>query len=211
MAPHSRPLTEGWALLLPLLLAALAATLTRPRLALAPLLGGAVVWLAFRDPERRPLAEPHLALAPADGYVMRVERVWDEWWACDMTQVAIFLALWDVHVQRSPVDAEIVAQHRRVGQYRPAFGRAAASRNTQVVTYLRSEWGPLVLTQISGLLARRIVTWAGPSARLAQGERLGMIKFGSQVTLRVPARTAVLVRPGQHVRAGLTPVADLRS
>ena len=169
---------------------------------------GATV-LTFRDPERAVVRRPNVALAPADGRVIHVDRVWDAYWQAELVEVGIFLALWDVHVQRSPLDGEIVARHRRAGAYRPAMGRAATHGNNQLATYLRTAAGPCVVTQISGLIARRIVTWVPARSRVDQGERLGMIRFGSQVTLRLPTTATVLVDVGDHVRAGLTPIANL--
>ena len=207
--PQWRPLTEGWALLLPLGVLALAAIRVIPSLAPLPLAAVGAVALTFRDPDRAIPRRPDAALAPADGYVLHVDQVWDDYWQADMLEIGIFLALWNVHVQRSPLDGEVVAQRRKPGGYRPALSRAATQGNNQLATYLRTAAGPCVVTQISGLVARRIVSWASPGARLAQGERLGMIKFGSQVTLRLPATATALAVAGDHVRAGLTPIARL--
>ena len=207
--PRWRPLTEGRPILLPLGVLALAIALLFPAAVLLVLLAAGAVMLAFRDPERDIARRPDVALAPADGRVIHVDRVWDPYWQAELIEIAIFLSLGDVHIQRSPLDGEVVAQHRRAGGYRPAMGRAATYGNNQVATYMRTTAGPCVVTQISGLVARRIVSWAGPGTRLAQGERLGMIKFGSQVTLRLPARAVVVADVGDRVHAGLTPVAEL--
>lgn len=167
--------------------------------------------LTFRDPERAIDRRPDVALAPADGRVIHVGRVWDTYWQTELIEIAIFLALWDVHVQRSPLDGELVARHRRAGGYRPAMSRAATHGNNQLASYLRSAAGPCVVTQISGLVARRILSWAAPGTRLSQGERLGMILFGSQTTVRLPTSASLLVHVGDRVRAGVTPVARLDS
>lgn len=207
--PRWRPLTEGAPFIVPLVAAGLAATRFFPPAAPVAFLAAGGVALAFRDPERAVETRPDIALAPADGRVIHVGHVWDEYWECEMIEVAIFLALWDVHVQRSPLAGEIVEQRRRAGGYRPAMTRAAAHGNNQVATYLETSAGPCTVTQISGLVARRIVAWARLGDRVEQGERLGMIKFGSQVTLRVPSSARVLVEVGDAVRAGLTAVAEL--
>jgi phosphatidylserine decarboxylase len=205
--PRWRPLTEGAPILLPLMAAsAVAARLFPPALPIALLAVGAVT-LAFRDPERVIERRPDVALAPADGDVMRIERVFDEYWQTELVEVGIFLTLWDVHIQRFPLDGEVEAQRRRAGGYWPAMMDRAVHRNNQLATYLRSVAGPCTITQISGIVARRIVTWEQPGSHVAQGQRLGMIKFGSQVTLRVPLTSTVLVHVGEHVSAGLTPIA----
>lgn len=205
--PRWRPLTEGGALIVPLVAAGIGAVRMLPAAAPVAFLAAAGVALAFRDPDREVVPQPDAALAPADGRIIHVSPVHDEYWQTDAIEVAIFLSLLDVHVQRAPLDGVIVAQRRRAGGYRPAMSSAATHGNNQLATYLQTARGPCTVTQISGFAARRIVAWAGEGDRLAQGERLGMIKFSSQVTLRVPAGATVLVQPGDHVRAGLTRVA----
>lgn len=204
-----RPATEGRPGPLPFIALGLAAVLVFPPAVPLVLLVAGATALTFRDPERTVVRRPSVALAPADGRVIHVDRVWDAYWQTELVEVGVFLALWDVHVQRSPLNGEVVARHRQAGVYRPAMSRAATHGNNQLATYLRTAAGPCVVTQISGLLARRIVSWVPPGTRLAQGERLGMIRFGSQVTLRLPATATVLVDVGDRVRAGLTPIAEL--
>jgi phosphatidylserine decarboxylase len=207
--PRWRPITEGWPVLGPLTLIGLAAVRVFPPAAPLALLATAAAALTFRDPERAVGCQSDVALAPADGRVIHIGRVWDPYWQAELVEIVIFLALWDVHVQRSPLDGEVVARHHQSGAYHPAMSRTATHGNNQVATYVRTVFGPCVVTQISGLLARRIVSWAAPGTWLTQGGRLGMIRFGSQVTLRLPAAASVLVVEGDRVRAGLTPVAKL--
>lgn len=192
----------------PLVVAGLAATRVAPVLAPIPLVLGAGVALFFRDPEREVHARPDAALSPADGRVLRVSTEPDEYWQQDMTEIAIFLGLQDVHIQRVPLSGEVVAQRRKAGGYKPAMTEAARHGNNQLATYLQSEVGPCTVTQISGIVARRIVTWRQVGDRLAQGDRLGMIKFGSQVTLRLPTSARVRVAAGDRVTGGITVVAE---
>ncbi|MCC6237411.1 MAG: phosphatidylserine decarboxylase [Dehalococcoidia bacterium] len=177
--------------------------------ALLGLAAFAGVAFAFRDPERDVVHQPDVALAPGDGRVLHVATVYDEFWETELLEVGIFLALWNVHVQRAPLDGRVVAQRRKAGGYRPAMTAAATHGNNQLATYLRTPAGPCTVTQISGIAARRIVSWIGEGEELAQGERMGMIKFGSQVTLRVPSSSRLLVDVGDQVRAGITPLARL--
>lgn len=207
--PRWRPLTEGRSVLLLLGAVGLAAVRAFPPAAPLAILAAGATALAFRDPERVVTRRPDVALAPADGRVIHIGHVWDAYWRLELLEIGVFLALWDVHVQRTPLDGEVVAQRRRTGGYRPAMSRLATHGNNQLATYVRTAAGPCVVTQISGLLARRIVAWAPPGTRLTQGERLGMIKFGSQVTLRLPTTAKVVVGVGDRVRAGVTPVAEL--
>lgn len=207
-----RPLTEGFGILGPLALIALATLFFLPLISLSSLLAMVafgLVWFAFRDPEREVHALEGDVLAPADGRVLAVRRVQDEYWQTEMIEVAIFLALWNVHVQRFPLAGTVVAQHRKAGGYKPAMTEAATHGNNQLAHYLQTAHGPFVVTQISGILARRIVPWVGVPTVVEVGQRLGMIKFGSQVTLRLPADATVLVATGDHVVGATTVVARL--
>jgi phosphatidylserine decarboxylase len=207
--PRWRPLTEGWPMMVPLAALGLLVSRFSPRFATIPWATAGAIALTLRDPERTAGRDPNLALSPADGTILHLDRVRDDYFEASMLEIGIFLALWDVHVQRWPLDGTVVRQHRHTGKFRPAFTRAATTHNTQLATYLQTASGPCVVTQISGLVARRIVCWATEGERVAQGDRLGLIKLGSQVTLRLPETAAPLVRVGEHVTGGITPVARL--
>jgi phosphatidylserine decarboxylase len=209
--PRWRPLSEGWPLLLPLAVLGLVTSRFSPRLGALLLVTAGAVALTLRDPERAIVGRPDVALAPADGRVVHVEQVRDDYFGTTMLEIGIFLALWDVHIQRFPVDGTVVAQRRQAGEFRPAFTREATRLNAQLATYLETVSGPCVVTQISGLVARRIVCWAAPGDRVTQGQRLGLIKLGSQVTLRLPSTATAVVRVGEHVAGGTTPLARLES
>ena len=178
-------------------------------LAPVPAVLGGLIALAFRDPERDIQQRAGAVLSPADGRVLRVSVEFDEHWQTEMTEIAIFLALQDVHVQRIPLSGEVVAQVRRAGGYKPAMTEAATHGNNQLATYIQTDLGPCTVTQISGLVARRIVTWSQVGDHVEQGERLGMIKFGSQVTLRLPTSMRVLVKAKDRVVGGITVMASI--
>jgi phosphatidylserine decarboxylase len=207
--PFLRPFRYGWKVLLPLGLLALGVSRWSPRLAvlLANLTG--LVALTFRDPDREIQRNPELALAPADGRVMRVETVFDDYWQQEMREVAIFLAIWDVHIQRTPADGHVVGQTRKHGANRPAMTNAAAMLNNQILTYYDTPRGPMTVNQITGIVARRLVNWNPVGTSVKQGERMGMIVLGSQVTLRVRLDAEIVVQSGDVVRAGLTPLARI--
>lgn len=207
--PRWRLLSEGRTVLIVLLVLGLPLAIAIPLAIPLVLFAAVATALTFRDPERVLVGQPRTALSPADGRVIHVGPVWDTHCEAELTEIVIFLALWDVHIQRAPMDGVVMAQHRRAGGYRNAMTQAATHGNNQLATYLMTEHGPCVVTQISGLIARRIVTWAPEGTTLVQGERLGMIKFGSQVTLRLPTTATVVVEVGDKVRGGLTPVARL--
>ena len=199
-----RPIREGWAILAPLVFFALVLARWRKTSLTLWLLIGAV-GAALRDPERH-IQFTGDALAPADGRVMSIESVTDDFFGIEMVQMSVFLALWHVHIQRLPLSGRVV--HCRVDQggFAPAMF-ASADTNFRRSTYLETAWGPCVVSQISGLLARRIVSWVAPGDIVAVGDRLGMIKFGSRVRVRFPIGTIPLVHIGQEIRAGITPIA----
>lgn len=209
-SPWFRPCQYGWMILFPL--AGLGMLLFRkfPKLAGAVMALNGLIALTFRDPERQIQRDSNLALAPADGRVMRVETVWDEYWQRELLEVAIFLAIWDVHVQRVPLDGHVVGQTRKHGANRPAMTNAAAQMNNQILTYFDTAKGPVTVNQITGMVARRLINWTPVGTSSKQGDRLGMIVLGSQVTLRVDPDAQPLVWPGDIVRGGVTPLARYR-
>lgn len=208
--PIMRPFQQGWKILLPIALLSVALARWFPRVSGVLMVLNGLIALTFRDPEREIQQDSELALAPADGRVMRVEAIWDDYWQREMLEVAIFLAIWDVHVQRVPVDGEVVGQVRKHGANRPAMTSAAAQLNNQLLTYFDTESGPVTVNQITGMVARRLINWLPVGTGSKQGDRLGMIVLGSQVTLRVDAHSQPLVWPGDIVRAGVTPLVRFR-
>jgi len=158
----------------------------------------------FRDPERPIPSEPGVIVAPADGKVVRVDEVQEpEFLHGPARRVAIFMNVFDVHVNRSPVGGTVTAMHHRPGQYQAAFRPEAAQQNEQQALVLEPEAGGRVLViQIAGLLARRIIPFVKPGQQLDRGERLGMICFGSRVDLYLPPEAEILVQVGDRVKAG---------
>lgn len=161
---------------------------------------GLFVFYFFRDPERSVPADPSMILSPADGHVVEVA---DEPFDSQMGhRVSIFLAVWDVHVQRAPVAGRIVKVEYRPGKFLGAF-RAEASRvNEQNVIYMDTAHGRVVFKQIAGAIARRVLFWKKEGATVALGERVGMIRFGSRVDIWLPMHALVTVRRGQMVKGG---------
>jgi phosphatidylserine decarboxylase len=167
-----------------------------------------VALMAFmRDPARQP-QRTGAYLAPADGKVMVVEWVDEPLYIGGKSlRIAIFLSLLDVHVNRAPTSGLVKVVERRPGQFLQAFRPEAADRNEQVVIGLESEEGRLLVKQIAGILARRVVCRLRPGDLVAAGERIGMIKFGSRTELFLPQDSQPLVKAGQRVLGGHTAVA----
>ncbi|RME75990.1 MAG: phosphatidylserine decarboxylase [Chloroflexi bacterium] len=194
-----------------LVVAALVGLVTRRRgvtwLSLAGL--GWVVYF-FRDPDRRPeLVAPGLILSPADGRVMSIDPIEEpEWISGRAWQVSIFLSLFDVHVQRAPCRGQVQDVRYTAGSFAPAFLRHADSNEANTIV-LQTPYGPMVVRQMAGLLARRIVCRVVPGQTLEAGERLGLIKFGSRVDLLLPENAQILVRQGERVFGGQTVIARM--
>lgn len=170
-------------------------------------LGGAVAAALalsfFRDPEREPDGPGFLAAA--DGLIRDVSRREDGRWV-----VSTYLSLRDVHVTRAPEDATVVGQDYRPGAHRAAFGEHAHS-NERLSWLLETAHGPMALVQYSGAVARRIVPYAYAGAEVARGARIGLIRFGSRVDVTLPTGVVPLVVVGVRVRAGRTPIAEVRA
>ena len=169
------------------------------------------VWVVafFRDPERRGPRGDTLVISPADGRVCGVAEVEEPMYLHrKTTRVSIFMSVFDVHVNRYPVSGEIEVAHYNPGQFTVASHDKASLVNEQASLGIRGPRGEVLVRQIAGSLARRIVTDAGPGDRAVQGERLGMIRFGSRVDLFLPPGVAVKVAPREKVRAGRTVIAE---
>jgi phosphatidylserine decarboxylase len=198
--------------LAPAALAALAGRRWAARWVALPFLGlSAYMALFFRDPDRRcdtVPPDPDDVLSPADGVVMVAgepqEGVAPDG---DWQQVSVFLSVVDVHVNRSPFHGEVVESSYRKGSFLAAYRKESAHRNERSELWLRDGDRTVVFRQIVGVLARRIVTRTGPGQRLATGERMGMMKFGSRMDVFVPRTCTVTVTKGQRVRGGETVIA----
>lgn len=166
-------------------------------------LTAAVVWF-FRDPERVIRRNDALVLSPADG-TMRILHKHGR------TQtIEIFLAVTNVHVQRAPVDGIVTKRVFTKGLYLVAYDDSAGTRNTRCATEFKTKHGNLGLVQVAGAIARKVECWISPGDRVLQGERIGIIHFGSQCRVTLPSSAKVLVKPGDRVAGGLTPIARWR-
>jgi phosphatidylserine decarboxylase len=186
--------------------------LNSPLLALLGLVGAGFFAYFFRDPERTVPQDPGLIVSPADGKVVLVDEVReDKFLGRPAKRVGIFMNVLDVHVNRSPVAGTVVTSSHQAGGYKAAQRLDAAQVNEQQATLLEGEDGQrLLVVQIAGLLARRIISYAEPGQKLARGERLGLICFGSRVDLYLPLEAEVLVKVGDRVQAGSSILARWR-
>jgi phosphatidylserine decarboxylase len=154
----------------------------------------------FRDPERPVPTEAQAIISPADGRIVQVVR--ENYEASPVCRVSIFMTLLDVHVNRAPIAGVVKEVCYRKGAFRVALEEAASVENEQNIFTLEGGQGRVVVKQIAGILARRIVFWKRPGDSLARGERVGLIKFGSRVDVLMEPDVALRVKVGDHVRAG---------
>jgi phosphatidylserine decarboxylase len=169
--------------------------------------GTAGVLFFMRDPKRYVTAAAGEAMSPADGKVIGIETVHDSYWNEDMQEVRLFLSILDVHIQRSPLPGRVVHIEKTPGAKLPAMRSDASIKNERNAIYLDGEDGHFVVTQVAGALARTIVCWVKPGQDVQTGDKLGMIKLGSQTSIRLPLSYRVDVRMGDTVRAGLDVIA----
>lgn len=173
-------------------------------------LGGFFAYF-FRDPDRFVPHEPGLVVSPADGRVM-IAGPTDQRWAPpgDWKQVTIFLSPMDVHINRSPVSGRVTRIDYRPGRFLPAYQEGAADNELNEV-WIDHDGETIVVRQVVGILARRIVCRIQERDHVERGERIGLMKFGSRMDVFVPTTAELKVGVGQRVIGGETVLAVLRS
>ena len=165
----------------------------------------AFVFSFFRDPERAIPAEPGAVVSPGDGRVVVVTDEVNE--GRPGKRVSIFLAVWNVHVNRSPAAGTITKMEYRPGKFLAAMRERASVENEQNVFTLSTDAGEMVFKQIAGLIARRVVSWKKQGEKVARGERIGLVRFGSRVDVWVPKEAEILVKLGENVKGGSSVLA----
>ena len=197
---------DGYKFVLPLLfLGTAAAALGWKVTAAVLLLLCASVAFFFRDPERLPPAEPGVVVSPADGRIMEIrDEVWD---GRPGRRISIFLSIWDVHVNRSPMAGRFREVEYRTGRFYNAMRSRASVENEQNIIHLQTERGEMIFKQIAGAIARRVVCWKAPGDSVKLGERIGLIRFGSRMDVWLPHGADVVARIGEHVSGGVSVLA----
>jgi phosphatidylserine decarboxylase len=192
---------EGYYFGMPLLVAGGAAFFLRWNVATWVLVFLALfVFSFFRNPERAIPTEPGAIVSPGDGRVVVVQE--EEFKGTPGKRISIFLAVWNVHVNRAPAAGQITRMEYRPGKFLAAMRASASKENEQNVFTLATDAGELVFKQIAGLIARRVVSWKKPGDQVARGERIGLVRFGSRVDLWVPREAEIRVKVGQNVKGG---------
>jgi len=163
------------------------------------------VFSFFRDPDRVISADPGAVVSPADGRVVVVTE--EENAGFPGQRVSIFLAIWNVHVNRAPASGTIGKVDYRPGKFLAAMRERASFENEQNVFTLSTESGEMVFKQIAGLIARRVVSWKKAGEKVLRGERIGLVRFGSRVDVWLPKGAEILVKVGENVMGGSSVIA----
>lgn len=200
---------EGYYFGLPPLFVGLLLPLFRTPLSEAA--GGVLVFFGlftfyfFRDPERVIPDTPGAVVSPADGRVVVVKDEPNQGRAGK--RVSIFLAIWNVHVNRAPAAGTISRLDYKPGKFLAAWAESASAENEQNIFVQSTEHGEIVYKQIAGWVARRVVSWKKQGDSVARGERIGLVRFGSRVDLWLPGEAEVQVSVGNHVKGGSSVLA----
>lgn len=163
------------------------------------ILAAFVAWF-FRDPNRSVPDDPDAVVSPADGKIVRVKSFEEG------TEVSIFLSIWNVHVNRSPVEGILVRKEHRPGRFHLAWDDRASVENERVILTISGD-RPLTFALVAGVLARRIRVWKNEGDVLGRGDRIGLIRFGSRVDLFFPRNFDMVVSEGDRVYGGSTVLA----
>jgi phosphatidylserine decarboxylase len=164
----------------------------------------------FRDPNRPVPADPNLIVAPADGTVRDIAELDEkEVLETKTRRVGIFLSIFDVHTNRAPIDGRVIYRQHHEGLCLDARDPDCPEKNEAMTWAFENPRGVIVVRQLTGAIARRIVAWANVGDELKKGERFGMIRFGSRTELYLPLDAEILVKTGDHVSGGSTVIARL--
>ena len=193
-----------------LLLAVLFAFTSHPYAAVVPLVFAVYFAYFFRNPERTSDQDDSLLVSPADGTVMEIIPLDnDDFVTGPCNKIVIFMSVFDVHVNRSPMTGKVMVQQYICGRFKPAYKDSVGFVNERHMIGIANDKVRISVIQVAGILARRIVSWVTLDDELEKGERYGMIKFGSCLEIVVPQNVEVMVEPGQKTRAGETVIGRI--
>jgi phosphatidylserine decarboxylase len=209
--PHPIIAREGWPFLGFALALAIVLSITGPVvLAVLAWIAFAFVLQFFRDPPRDVPEQANAVVSPADGRVVKVEKARDPYANRDALLVSVFMNVFNVHSNRSPVDGDVVERWYHAGRFFNAALDKASAENERNALHIRTPQGvDVTCVQIAGLIARRILCYVKPHDRLARGQRFGFIRFGSRVDVYLPLTAKPKVAVGDKVYATETVIAEL--
>jgi phosphatidylserine decarboxylase len=207
---RAQTLLEGRWIFAVLLLLAVASWFLTPWLSLLFLLLIFSTLAFFRDPARMTPADPYLVVAAADGTITEIVEVDEnEFLKKRSRRIGIFLSVFDVHTNRAPIDGRVIYRQHRPGLCLDARRPESSEKNESMAWVFENSRATIVVRQITGAIARRIVAWAQVGDELKKGDRFGMIRFGSRTEVYLPLAATVLVKMGDHVSGGSTIIARL--
>jgi phosphatidylserine decarboxylase len=172
----------------------------------------ALMLIFFRNPKRIHIVrDTDLIMSPADGKVVVIEKTFEkEYLNAEVIQLSIFMSPLNVHSNRSPVAGDVVYQQYHPGEYLVAWHPKSSELNERNTLVIKRKQNLILVRQIAGKVARKIVSYTQVGATLTRGEEFGFIKFGSRVDVFLPAETQVLVKIGDHVKGGITDIAKFK-
>ena len=195
---------DGYRFVLPLLiLTGISAFFHQPILTGILVLLTAFTAFFFRNPQRRIPTDANLVVSPADGKVVKISK--DE---TGEQTLCIFLNIFNVHVNRAPIAGSVARFEYRRGKFKVAFDEEASRVNEQNIVSFEGSDISIIVKQVAGLIARRVVCWKKPGDDVGRGELFGLIRFGSRVDMIMPARVNIKVGVGDNVRGGSTIIGD---
>ena len=209
--PHPIIAREGWPFLAVAVIASLAVTFIAPWYCSLPLwLASLFILQFFRDPPRNIPGDDCTVVSPADGRIVAVERTQDPYLQRDALKVSVFMNVFDVHSNRSPVDGVVEKDWYHPGKFLNATLSKASSENERKALWIKTVNGfDVVCVQVAGLIARRILCYVRNGDRLARGQRYGFIRFGSRVDVYLPPDVLVKTSIGDKVYATESVLAEL--
>ena len=194
-----------------LVLALLLGVAVHPYAALLPAVLAVYFAYFFRNPRREIAMDDRAIISPADGTVQEITRVeYDDFIKGAGNKVTVFMSVFNVHVNRSPISGEIKCQKYVCGRFRPAYKDSVGFENEHHLIGIENSRLRITVTQIAGILARRIVSWVTLNDTLRQGELYGMIRFGSCLEIVMPEHVQVLVEKGDKVIGGKTVLGRIK-
>ena len=166
----------------------------------------------FRNPKREvPLGE-NIIISPADGTVKNIEYVpYDDFIGGSGNKIIIFMSIFDVHINRSPIDGQVKYEQYVCGGFRPAYKDGVGLENERHMIGIEAENLKIVVTQIAGILAKRIVSWVTIGDEISKGELFGMIKFGSCVEVTLPENVNICLKKGDKLKGGLSIIGKIET
>ncbi len=194
---------DAFKFVFPLLIVGILSVFLLPYLALLFFALAAFVCFFFRNPNRRIPDGINLVVSPADGKVVKISRT-----ESGEQTISIFLNIFNVHVNRSPISGELEKIEYKRGLFKVAFDEEASRVNEQNILTIAGQGLRIIVRQVAGLIARRVVCWKQPGLSLKRGELIGLIRFGSRVDIVLPAEVRVLVKVGDRVRGGSSVIGE---